>query len=577
MPPQIEKAGAGGGTVVHQAPPGVEGIQPRETERKPAEVGKAPEDPKAAARAAQGSKGHATEQRSQRDLQAQVVQNNLHKQVQAAQNPQTAQPVDPTGLKKGEKISARVTTKSDGFHFQFDRSITKEQAGSIIFQDGKVPQHARLEGSGKDWTVKTPNSAEARQNTVSKFNKREETIKIPERRPTDVYQPDPEVTNTWTGGELKTAGPGSPAREQRLDLKNDMGFTIKNHYELDQGQRHREKLGLPGMGYEVGFEKPMTKAQVMDKLFDKEKVNKGGEIRLIPKSKEPASEWKVELIGVDAAGAFKTDPGHAFSKAGRAFSDANVYGKQSLPSDTPPGIRAHLENRTIPPHAEKLKQPGKDGKDVYVWEQDGYMMYVKTNNKGKDGYYEAEAPTKMPNDKSGQIWMRHYVKERGMAPREAWQSFWQDAKEIAMMEVGMVSGAVRPVSGSAHVPTGSGRTGRTMRATQGRPIPVTHAPGSQRAAGEPRPAGWHDDAGFLRERPVSIRNAMGEAIEMPKSEYRNRVRQAEEWIATERASNPRPVEKGKTINHLPSAEEARRAAVKFGLDLDWARVGNKQR
>jgi hypothetical protein len=92
-------------------------------------------------------------------------------------------------------------------------------------------------------------------------------------------------------------------------------------------------------------------------------------------------------------------------------------------------IRAYIENQAIPSSAVKLSKPSKDGKDVYVWEQDGYMMYVKTNNKGKDGYYEAEPPTKMPTEKQGQQWMRQYVKEKGMTPDQAWQTFWKDEVE----------------------------------------------------------------------------------------------------------------------------------------------------
>jgi hypothetical protein len=70
------------------------------------------------------------------------------------------------------------------------------------------------------------------------------------------------------------------------------------------------------------------------------------------------------------------------------------------------------------------------------------MMYVKTNNKGKDGYYEPQI-TKMPTDDQGQIWLRFYMKDQGKAPRQAWQQFWKDTVDEVRMKIGMISGAVR--------------------------------------------------------------------------------------------------------------------------------------
>ena len=70
------------------------------------------------------------------------------------------------------------------------------------------------------------------------------------------------------------------------------------------------------------------------------------------------------------------------------------------------------------------------------------MVYVKTDNKGKDGYYEPEI-TKMPGDQQGKTWLRYYMKEHGMAPREAWKEFWKDTVEVARMQIGMISGAAR--------------------------------------------------------------------------------------------------------------------------------------
>ena len=66
------------------------------------------------------------------------------------------------------------------------------------------------------------------------------------------------------------------------------------------------------------------------------------------------------------------------------------------------------------------------------------MVYVK---QGADGRNEDFQVTKMPTDQQGALWMRYYMKEKGMAPSEAWQTFWKDTKEIVAGQVGMLSGA----------------------------------------------------------------------------------------------------------------------------------------
>jgi hypothetical protein len=80
--------------------------------------------------------------------------------------------------------------------------------------------------------------------------------------------------------------------------------------------------------------------------------------------------------------------------------------------------------------------------DVHVWEQDGYMMYVKSDNKGKDGYYEAQI-TKMPDDENGKTWLRYYMKDHGQEPQEAWKNFWSDTVDVSRMQLAMISNAIR--------------------------------------------------------------------------------------------------------------------------------------
>ena len=175
------------------------------------------QDPKAAAKATQGAKQNAAQQKSHNHTRAQVVQKNLQKQIPVVnQQKELEQPVDASGLKKGESLSARVDNKPDGFRFEFERSITKEQAGAIIFHKGKVPERASLEGSGKNWIVKVPNSVEERQKTVAHFTKHTETSKPPEKRSNDVYPSDPQLKFKWVGGDLLTP---NQRMEQFMDEK----------------------------------------------------------------------------------------------------------------------------------------------------------------------------------------------------------------------------------------------------------------------------------------------------------------------------------------------------------------------
>jgi hypothetical protein len=450
MPPQVGRAGEGPQPVVTQQPGEVNQPKAGEVKTKLTESNKSQEDPIATAKTVQSFRQGSTELGRQKKAQGEFVQKKLQDQIPVNKKSASAT-VDVSGLKNGESISAKAKSQQDGFHFEFNRPITKEQAASIIFQNGKVPDGAKLvQGSGNSWVVQVANDLDARNNVTRHYNSHTETVTTPPRKASDVYAPDSELTFTWTGGAVKTSG------TQRRDLKNDMGFTIKNQYRLDEGQRSTHTLGLTGMGYEFGFDKPMTKAEVMEKLFDKEKITQGGEVRLVPATPEPTKQWKVEAIGLDAVTAFKRDAQHA-------ITDANVFGKQSLPSDTPAGIRSHIENKTVPKNATKHEP------DVYVWEQDGYMMYVKTNNKGKDGYYEPEM-TKMPTDNQGQVWMRYYMQEHGQPPREAWQNFWKDTVDEVRMKLAMINSAARmpqplrsapPKSSFEDAPNTSGRMTRT--------------------------------------------------------------------------------------------------------------------
>jgi hypothetical protein len=207
MPPDVGRAGSG--TTVPYTPSSEghkvesKGTTPtKSTSDSATQAKKDDQDPKAAAKATQGARQNAAERKSHNHTRAQVVQKNLQKQIPVVnQQKELQQSIDASGLKKGESINAKVDNKPDGFHFTFERPITKEQASAIIFHKGKVPERASLEGSGKNWIVKVPNNVEERQKTVAQFTKHTETTKP---RPNDVYTSDRELKFKWVGGDLLT-------------------------------------------------------------------------------------------------------------------------------------------------------------------------------------------------------------------------------------------------------------------------------------------------------------------------------------------------------------------------------------
>ena len=236
-------------------------------------------DPKVDAKNAQASRMHSADRKQQQYAQGNAVKDDLHKKVAA-----TPPPND--GLKPGEEITAKITDKVDSSRdevertFEFSKPVTKEQAAAIIFQNGQIPAGARLvQGAGNQWKVQFQNSMEMKQNIASHYNSHTEKVFTPPRQPNDVFFPDQQLFMSWVGGAPKTSNRTGPARQ---DLNNNMGFKISNHYRLDEGQRKTDTLGFKGLGYEVSFEKAMTKDQVMEKLFDKQNIHLG-EVRLIPK------------------------------------------------------------------------------------------------------------------------------------------------------------------------------------------------------------------------------------------------------------------------------------------------------
>lgn len=124
----------------------------------------------------------------------------------------TAPTTYPSGLKVGEEISARFTQDKEGYHFEFSRPVTKEQAAAILFEDGKLPKGAKLvPGKGNTWTVQVPNDPDSRRITYGLIKPRRETIiGVPDNPLDPSNRPDPGQIYTWVenGGRKKNPNDG---------------------------------------------------------------------------------------------------------------------------------------------------------------------------------------------------------------------------------------------------------------------------------------------------------------------------------------------------------------------------------
>jgi hypothetical protein len=363
----------------------------------------------------------------------QVVDTTKSKAPTTAPLPQQVLSQVSTGLKPGERISAKVTKREDitnpkaSITFDFSKPITKDQAAAILFQNGNVPAGAVLtQGSGNQWIVEYKNNINDKSSVAAHLNSHTESVLTRSRLPGEMFYPEPNVTFSWVGGEkaFNTGNEGPPRR----DLKNDMGFVISKRYRLDEGQSphmNLRRMVQPGPGYEVAFDKPKTAAQVKDTFFEKGVRN--DQVRVIPVGPEPAAIWQVQML--DGVAELKTP-------AARALQDANVYAKEAIAPGLPDGIKAHIQNQTVPANAKRF------GPDVYVWEQDGHIVRVETNGKkGDAGYYKYEETKLHPTDQQGNNTMRWLMIDQGLPVRKAWQEYIKHWDEIHLGMLGMVAGA----------------------------------------------------------------------------------------------------------------------------------------
>ncbi len=323
---------------------------------------------------------------------------NGPRSVYAKTSENTALPTEARVVKKGILET----------EFDFGRTITQEQAAKLIFKDGKIPEGTTLmqrhPGSGI-WTVQTSDD-DAQERMGNHMRAHTETI--------DRNNPG-EFWISWSDSP-KVSSVSIPKY-----LKNDYGFKISKSYQLDAREHW-----IPGTGYELNFDKPMTKDQVMKTLFKNSKELGKDDVTLLPDGKEPTQNWQAHI---SATAMVNVSVGIQ-----EIFSDATANVPNSIRPDTPPGIRAQLENHTIPSDAVAHPKGKPHPPGVYVWEQESYLVYAVSDGKGKDGFYDAQI-LKLDSKKDSQFNkdMRYYLKEKGMPPYPAVAAYTKQWEELNRM------------------------------------------------------------------------------------------------------------------------------------------------
>ena len=363
------------------------------------------------------SKQHAEERRNQNDLQSILLQSSLYKQA-GTNSKSPAQQAKGSTTAETPLNHAKVARWQRGYLYDFGRPVSKEQAAKFIFEDGKIPDKAKLvEGPGKTWHVQMPQGLSDQIEVVKKMKH-------------NIMENSHEQINskqiTWVDGP-----PLAPVVEPRRDLNNNLGFKVTKHYNLDPGQYTTGQLGAidgKGHGHELQFDKPMTKDEVMQTLYEKNNMPNKGDVKLEPAGKEPSRTWQVKVMG--------TGQTRLKSAVFAAFSDSNTQAAKSAPPGVPDGVRAHLENKTIPSDAVAHPKGAKHPPGAYVWEEKGHLVYVITDGKGKNGVYEYEVIKLSSTNQQYNKDMRYYMKENGMPPRMALAAFSGQWDELNRMILG---------------------------------------------------------------------------------------------------------------------------------------------
>ena len=547
---------------------------------------------------------HAAQMKSETGVTGSIKKQQLNETLSSRKaEPKRVAEAEKTEVSGPLPKKARLSITGMGrSQYDFDRPITKDQAAKVIFKDGTIPQGAKLtQGPGPNsWTLQT-SDMDTHQAVLGKM-----------RSHTETTQSDGSVIAEWPDVPI----PASEATvNKRWDLNNDFGFKINAKYDIDEGKSQVKYVNAghgtgKGKGFVLEFEKPLTKDQAMDKMFDKSKLPNGA-VKLIPVPQEPTTTWQVEIIAADAEQAFKP-------RIGRAFGSASDKGTQIARPGLPAGILNHVNNKTVPENATKHPP------NVYVWEQEGHLVRVE---KGKNGHYSYETTQLHATDKAGNDTIRYFMKDQGMKSRDAWQAYvkhWDDIHKgiITAYAIAMSSGrmpgkaprvdverrvyikpnepsvarAPKPenipvktngttlntkaptVETNVRVPNPNGPVkpkvdpyGKTPVHTNGKTEPAVNTNGKTIDTGAPKTPEKKgvgpkvvNDRYLPDSAEVTIKTADGPR-KMTAGEYRRKWMAAEKWKSDQVVLKKRP-------NDEALIDEAAR---KFGLDKNWYSAGNK--
>ena len=102
-------------------------------------------------------------------------------------------------------------------------------------------------------------------------------------------------------------------------------------------------------------------------------------------------------------------------------------------------MKSHFDGKTVPKDARRFPP------NAYIWEQDGHIAHVRKDARGN---YHHEFTKLHPSDEAINKTIRHFMLEKGMAPREGWKAFsehWDDIhRQIGTAFIGAISGGRMP-------------------------------------------------------------------------------------------------------------------------------------
>ena len=363
--------------------------------------------------------------------------------------------------KQGGPIKAKVTTIKNGrYLYDFAAPLSKERVMQLIFTDGALPGRARLEpGKGQgQWILETVDTSaaafdmEGHQAVLSKMRSRVQTVDP--GNPTELIEEWPEPSDSLPEGP-----------------KNKLGFWVNKKYDLDHGQLPErlvmEKLHVSegAVGYEVIFVGPMSKADVMKKLFVPNAP--ADHIILLPVPSEPSTMYQVQVVGSVALGSFNRA---AMSEFG--YNPKKGLAKETQP-EVPDGMRGHIAGKSVPKGARKLRP------DIYVWEDGGLLIRVETDAPSGGGSYYRFETTKIGHaSEAEQAYIRQLVMEKGMHPKQAWEEYGNRTVEMIR---GIAEGG-----GVGWVPTSIGKGGPREKSRPKAPKRGA-ARGATKGPGKPSP------------------------------------------------------------------------------------------